>query len=276
MYATVIAALDGSKNAEKVLPFLEPVLRAANGTAVLVQVLPPGEPAPEAAAAAYLKAIAAKLSRKKIRVTTEIARGEAADAIVEAAERHRADLMAFTSHGKGGLGRWVFGSVAQKLVRGCSRTLLVVRALEEKSPRVARIVLALDGSAGSEATLPHALTLARAFGASIELVYVADSEGIEAESSKLRGWLTKEKRRMETRFCEIERSAPDLRFDQSILEGDAATRILERAEGRPGGFVAMGCHGRTGLGRWVYGSVSEKVLQAARVPILVARHSPHP
>jgi len=36
----------------------------------------------------------------------------------------------------------------------------------------------------------------------------------------------------------------------------------------------MGNHGRTGISRWVYGSVSEKVLQAARVPVLIARHTP--
>ena len=55
---------------------------------------------------------------------------------------------------------------------------------------------------------------------------------------------------------------------------DPATRILERSEKEPASVVAMGSHGRTGFSRWVYGSVSEKVLQASKVPVLIARHTP--
>jgi len=270
----VLVALDGSKNAEKVLPYLEPVLRAAQGKAVLIQVVPPGEPAPMAAAEAYLKSIAGKLSKKKAAVETEVVRGDPAVAIIREAEGRQADLVAFTSHGQGGLAQWVFGSVAQKILRGCARPLFVVRALEEPRPKVKKIVVPLDGSVGSEAILPHVVLLARAYGASVELLYVAHQPGVEADDSKLRGWLDREKRRMETRFCEIERSEPSLKFEQAIDEGDPAMRIVERAEKEPASIVAMGSHGRTGFSRWVYGSVSEKVLQAAKVPVLIARHTP--
>jgi nucleotide-binding universal stress UspA family protein len=102
---------------------------------------------------------------------------------------------------------------------------------------------------------------------------VAHAEGIEAQDSKLRGWMTREKRRTETRFCEISRAEPDLEFEHSVVEGDPAARILEHAERHAGTAVVMGSHGRTGFSRWVYGSVSEKVLQAARVPVLIARHT---
>jgi nucleotide-binding universal stress UspA family protein len=274
MYRTVLVALDGSKNAEKVLPYLEPVLREAQGKATLIQVIPPDEPAPEAAATAYLKSMAAKLTKKKVKVETEVVRGDPAVAIIREADRRKADLVAFTSHGQGGLAQWVFGSVAQKILRGCARPLLVVRALEEARPRVKKIVVPLDGSVGSEAILPHARLLARAFEASVQLLYVAHPPGVEADDSKLRGWLEREKRRMETRFCEIERSEPSLAFEQAVDEGDPAMRILERSEKEPASVVAMGSHGRTGFSRWVYGSVSEKVLQAARVPVLIARHTP--
>jgi nucleotide-binding universal stress UspA family protein len=273
MYRTVLVALDGSKNAEKVLPVLEPLLAASRSRGVLVQVLPPGEAAPEAAAQAYLKAVAGRLARKKIKVETEVVRGDPAVAIIRMAERRHADLVAFTSHGHGGLAQWVFGSVAQKILRGCGRPLLVVRSLEGGKKRIGRVLVPLDGSVGSEATLPHAAALAMAVGARVELLHVAHAEGIEAEDSKLRGWMIREKRRMETRFCEIGRAEPDLEFEHSIVEGDPAARILEHAGRHPGTVVVMGSHGRTGFSRWVYGSVSEKVLQAARVPVLIARHT---
>src|SRR6185295_6772524 len=57
MYPTVLVALDGSTNAEKVLPLVEPVLKACKGKAVLLQVLPEGGVGPEAAARAYLREI---------------------------------------------------------------------------------------------------------------------------------------------------------------------------------------------------------------------------
>ncbi len=274
MYRSVLVALDGSKNAEKVLPYLEPVLRESGSRAALVQVLPPDEPCPTAAAEAYLKSVAGRLAKKKVGVETEIERGDPAVAILRVAEKRDADLVAFTSHGLGGLAQWVFGSVAQKILRGCVRPLFVVRALEEVKAKVKRVILPLDGSVGSEAILPHAMLLARAYGAALQLLYVATPSGVEADDSKLRGWRDREKRRMETRFCEIERQEPGISCEQAIDEGDPAMRILERSEKQAGSVIVMGSHGRTGFSRWVYGSVSEKVLQAARVPVLVARHTP--
>jgi nucleotide-binding universal stress UspA family protein len=256
MYSTMLVALDGSKNAEKVLPVVEPLLKAGKGLALLLQVLPSGGGGPEAAAQAYLKEISARLARKKIR-----------------SEERKADLVAFTSHGQGGLAQWVFGSVAQKILRGCSRPLLVVRALEEPLAKVKRIVVPLDGALGSEATIPHAAHLARATGASIELLHVLSETGVEADDSKLRNWQVREKRRVDGEFDAIQKGEPDLKFVRVFEEGDPAMRILERVEKEPASIIAMGSHGRTGFSRWMFGSVSEKILQAAKCPVLIARHT---
>lgn len=274
MYRTVLVALDGSKNAEKALPYVEPMLRESRGRAVLIHVLPPAGHRPEAAAEAYLKSIKARLAKKKIKAETEIVHGDPAVAIIREAEKRQADLVAFTSHGEGGLAQWMFGSVAQKILRGCARPLFVARPLDEPRGKIKRLLVPLDGSVGSEATLPHALLMARAAGAAVELLHVAQPPGVEADDSKLRGWQDREKRRMATRFCEIERSEPRLTFHPSIVDGDPATRIKEHSEKHAGTVIVMGSHGRTGISRWVYGSVSEKVLQAARVPVLIARHTP--
>lgn len=267
MERTVVVALDGSRNAEKVLPYLEPLLLAWKARAVLLQV----RQVPDAAAAAYLKAVSGRLVRKKIRCRVEVSRGEAAVGILRAAEEHKADLVAFTSHGQGGLARWVFGSVAQKVLRGCGRSLFVVRALEPVRVPVRRVVVPLDGSVASEAVRPQAVAVARAFGARVQLLYVAPARGLEAKDSKLRGWTEREKARMGARFAEMEREEADLAIDRIVDEGDAAGRIVDRAGGRTSSVVVMGSHGRTGFDRWVYGSVSEKVLQACRVPVLIAR-----
>ena len=273
MYSTLLIALDGSKNAEKVLPVVEPLLKTGKGSASLLQVLPPGAEGPEAAAQAYLKDICARFGRKKIRCAGEVVRGDAAVAIVRAAEDRKADLVAFTSHGQGGLAQWVFGSVAQKILRGCLRPLLVVRSLENPLPKIKRIVVPLDGALGSEASLPHAVHLSRSYGAPIELLHVSAESGVEAGDSKLRNWHVKERKRMEAEFDQIEKSEPKIKFTRVFVEGDPATRILERVEKEPASVIAMGSHGRTGFSRWMFGSVSEKVLQAAKCPVLIARHT---
>jgi nucleotide-binding universal stress UspA family protein len=269
MESAVVIALDGSKNAEKVLPVVEPLLRKGPGRALLIQVLPPGENAPEAAAQAYLREVGARLANEKIKSEGEIAHGDAAAAIVRVAEKIKADLVAFTSHGRGGLSQWVFGSVAQKILRGCSRPLLVVRALEPELTQVTKVLVPLDGAAGSEAILPHAAALARAYAAPVELLHVVAEPGIEAGDSKMRGWIAREKKRMDAHFAEIEKKMPDLTFARVCEEGDAAERILARAGA--GTVVAMANHIRSGLSRWILGSVCEKILQAARCPVLVAR-----
>ena len=272
MYRSILVALDGSKNAEKVLPILEPVLLDPATSAVLLQVIPEGVLPPTAAAQAYLRSVSGKLGRQKIKSESEIATGDAASMIIDAAERRKVDLVAFTSHGQGGLTQWVFGGVAQKILRGCSQPLLIVRSLSDEAPPIKRIMLALDGSPGSEATLPHAVALARAYSIPVQLLHVVDGPGVEADDSKLRGWLDRQKQNMETRFCEIERAEPEIKFEQVFDEGDPATCIVNRAEKQPDCIIALGSHGRTALSRWMFGSVSEKVIQVARVPVLVARN----
>jgi len=273
MESTLLVALDGSRNAERVLPYVEPLLRLGKRSALLVQVLPPGSDGPEAAAQAYLREISARLSKHKVKSESVIVRGDPAVAIVRVAEERKAGLVAFTSHGQGGLSQWVFGSVAQKILRGCARPLLMVRALETPMPKVKRIVVPLDGAIGSESILPHAAMLARAYRAPVELLHVTAESGVEADDSKLRAFHVREKKRMEARFDDIEKSAKDVTFRRVCQEGDPATRIMERVEKEPASIVAMVNHGRTGFSRWIYGSVCEKILQAARCPVYVSRHT---
>jgi nucleotide-binding universal stress UspA family protein len=159
--------------------------------------------------------------------------------------------------------------VAQKILRGCLRPLLVVRSLEDPAPRIKRIVVPLDGALGSEATLPtrsicpllwrRDRTAPRHGGVRrgsrrFEAAQLAH-EGAEA---------------MEAEFDVIEKSEPSIKFTRVFVEGDPATRILERVEKEPASIIAMGATAATGFSRWMFGSVSEKVLQAAKCPVLIA------
>jgi nucleotide-binding universal stress UspA family protein len=270
MYKNVLIALDGSRNSENVLPYAIPLVRAAAAAATLVQVLPEEGHASVAGALSYLGTIAATIRQKGVDAEQRILHGDPALEILGAVAALKADLLALTTHGRGGVARWIFGSVAHKILRACPCPLLIVRGLEEPRPAIRRVIVPLDGSAASETALPHARMIARAYQAQLQFLYVAAEPGIEASDSKLRRWMEQEKRHMEERFKALTSDLGEQECDSLIVEGDPATRILEQSEGPEPAVVVMGSHGRTGLKRWALGSVTEKVLQAAKVPVLVA------
>jgi nucleotide-binding universal stress UspA family protein len=82
----------------------------------------------------YLEQVADRLRRRAITVECLQTEGSSAEAILAHAQRSNSDLLALTTHGRGGLGRLVFGSVAEEVLRKSPRPVLLVRAsVEHKS-----------------------------------------------------------------------------------------------------------------------------------------------
>ena len=153
MYNKILVPLDGSKLAEGVLPHVEDLAQRYSSEVILIQVVPPlsklvmdteavsmGEAraGPEAATAvakaerenahSYLESIAKRLAGKGIRVRAEILTGEAGDAIVTYAHSEVMDLIAMSTHGRSGLGRLVYGSVADHVLRHAGAPVLLIRS----------------------------------------------------------------------------------------------------------------------------------------------------
>lgn len=147
MYARILVALDGSALAERVLPHAQALAERFGATVALLRATPPPEQlalsaGPDGAAfldvAAmrrderreadrYLRAVATRLAGQGLVVERERPEGTAAEAIVERARGSRADLIAMTTHGRGGFGRLVFGSVADEVLRRAPCPVLLVR-----------------------------------------------------------------------------------------------------------------------------------------------------
>jgi len=141
MYDRIAVALDGSPLAEQILPHVEALAERFGSTLVLVRAILPvqkvaalvepsvaGVPldpmlieetieSEEHDARTYLEHVANALRQRGFSVQTEHPHGVAAEAIVEAARRAQADLIALTTHGRSGLGRLIFGSVAEEVLR---------------------------------------------------------------------------------------------------------------------------------------------------------------
>jgi nucleotide-binding universal stress UspA family protein len=150
-YRSVLVPLDGSPLAETVLP---PILAFAHGLDLevvlfrVIPVFPPGTP--EGArgeieersrqlrqeAEGYLRSVAERLEgRARFRIA--VRRGEAATEIVEAAADEHADLIAMTTHGRSGLSRLLFGSVAEAVLRQAETPIFLKSARESEAGRLA-------------------------------------------------------------------------------------------------------------------------------------------
>jgi nucleotide-binding universal stress UspA family protein len=145
MYRTILVPLDGSRRAEAILPHVESLVQRYDAEVVFLQVIEPpplmvtpGHPElalyhqtlerETDAAKSYLKQIVGEFQRKGIAAREELEQGPVVAAIIDAATRLNADLIALASHGRGGLAQVFYGSVASGVLQRIDRPLLLIRS----------------------------------------------------------------------------------------------------------------------------------------------------
>ena len=192
--------------------------------------------------------------------------GAPAEHIVEQAGNTPDTLILMSTHGRSGVGRWAIGSTAEKVLHAANCPLMLVRAHSETSvspeAAVKNIVVTTDGSALAESILPHAVGLAKALGSRIQLLRVTHEDRTDADE---RDHLSRMAERLQGE------GVGDVAVE--VLNGDPATAIVEFIDRSPNSLVAMTTHGRSGLGRWTLGSVTDRVVRHAAGPALVLRSS---
>jgi nucleotide-binding universal stress UspA family protein len=265
----ILVPLDGSATAEAILPQLRRLLDRHESELLLFHALPLSPFREDAQAEKYLRRISFQLTNEGFPSRTILRSGLAAEAILETAAAERATLIALSTHGRTGVARWVLGSVAEKVLQGSAIPVLVARSFPspvsrgklESSP-VRNFLVPLDGSRLSLAGLDPLLNFARPVDAHVTLLHVAEPSPYEGR------WEPTDETLKEA--DQILRSA----CVPSTLEnrkGDPGEEILKAIEANSIDLVAMTTHGRSGLSRWVFGSVTAKVLRSAPVPLLVVR-----
>lgn len=224
----------------------------------------------------YLAAIAKTHASPSVQVQTKLMEGSVAETILEAATADQADLIVMSSHGYSGLNRWLLSSVAERVLHSAPCPVFVIRSPEP--PR--HVLIPLDGSALSERALEPGLELAARLGGTATLLRAIPmlEASLFEKAEKIEPGMG---RRMEEDFHEEAASylrdlsathaRPGLTLNHIITHTPAADSILHYAETHPVDVIAMSTHGRTGLRRWVYGSVTEKVLRGANFSMLVIR-----
>ena len=147
MYKRVLVPLDGSGLAEAILPFVEQVAGPLDAEVVLLNVIEPPSPGEVIASAGvvspdawrirelevkrYLAGVERRLAAKGLRVERRLQMGRAADEILATATASGADLIAMTTHGRSGVARLLFGSVAEAVLRASPVPVLMFRMRQE-------------------------------------------------------------------------------------------------------------------------------------------------
>lgn len=146
MYKTILVPLDGSKRAEAILPHVEELAQRYEARVVFIRiveppplVIPPGQPDATIywkeleqrteEAELYLKGLQGEFEEKGIDARMDLGEGAVVEAIVDAAIRHDADLIALASHGHSGLAQVFYGSVAAGILQRVDRPLLLIRSI---------------------------------------------------------------------------------------------------------------------------------------------------
>jgi nucleotide-binding universal stress UspA family protein len=136
MYDRILVPLDGSDLARAILPRVAEMAGAHKSEVILLRVLPGSGTLPETAAKELQEAEERLMSAEQelldagvsnVRHTIRHGADSAAE-IVDYAEVNEVDLIAMSTHGRGGIGRWVFGSVAARVLEGTTKPILLVRA----------------------------------------------------------------------------------------------------------------------------------------------------
>lgn len=282
MLDRILVPLDGSPRAEQALERLRPLHERAEAEVLLVRAAGAGQSAREEALA-YLERTSSRLRGEGLAARPIVAEGHPAEAVLDTAERERVDLIALTSHGSSGVRRWVFGSVAGKVLRASAVPVLLFRSFEapESGGAVFRkILMPTDGSDHSLAAVPLVTWIGRLFNSEILVLYAdaavhavqpafatAFADPIPPAPLPLissRG--AENARRVAAMFIR-----DGFRVEARAVEGDPARCILDAAREEAVGLIVMSTHGRSGVTRWVFGSVTEKVLGAAEAPVLIVR-----
>jgi len=301
-----IIGLDGSALAEATLLYATTLARAHGARLVLVQAVPEEEDAaldgplpafpndpdgfqwgPSGAAMAgaydYLIGLAQHLRESNLEVHVVVKIGDPADVLIEESREQGADLIILGTHGRSGVSRLLYGSVAETVLNRSPVPLLLVPArsidrIHGGLPRT--LIVPLDGSAYAEAALPKALDLARAFDARIRLVRAISlsSAILLAETAAIPSVSSPDILATEAVVAEkylqrlVERvRIHDVAASYSISFDQPGPAIRRIADGLPGSIIVMATHARGGVSRVLLGSVAVDVVRHGTVPVAFVR-----
>lgn len=310
MIRSILVPLDGSAFGEHALPLAASLARKSGAMLQLVHVHQPAPPIPAAGfemvdlfdlhlredEMAYLADVSRRL-REAADVpaqTVLLTEGDVVRSLRQYATDKGAELVVMSTHGRGTMGRWWLGTVADELARTMPRPIVMVRPEEEGKADLGRkvelrsIVVALDGTPLAEQVIEPAIRLGEPFGAALALVrvcspvlrtsYLPDGATLAGLMHSHLEQIATMQRKAEQECHEyLDKVAAKL-ADRGLcvsthvpIDEEPADAILAVAKERSADLIALETHGLRGLSRLFMGSVADRVVRGGGVPVLLNR-----
>lgn len=288
----ILCPVDFSEHSTRALAYAAKLSAWYSAKLLVVHIMPSLPPATVSALAGTARMVTERNLRAAIEglrmpgLDADIAlieSGDAAGAIIDAAESFDADVVVMGSHGRSGVQRVLLGSVLEALLHKSRRPVLAVPSHVDPAHLVSgatlrEIVCAVDLATPSLTALAYALAMAEEANAHLTLLHVievppelqhppqppyaafdADAVRAEAEAdmlNRLRKLIPEHARD----YCTIE---------TSVLEGGVSRQVLRLAGNRRADLIVLGVHGRNALDLAVFGSNSKDIVRQATCPVLV-------
>lgn len=294
---TVLVPLDGSETGERAVPWAKAVA-GSDAQIVLMEVTPVASTVRSIGgqvigtaetiqegyrqmAGQQLGDAVVKWFGKDDKVSTVIAIGDPGEQILAAAEEKDADLIVMSSHGRGAIGRFVSGSVADRVVRHAPLPVMIIGPEGDiaTDAKIGRVIAPIEDSDLSRAALPIAGAIAKLAGAPVLVInVVVPTTDIATIYPGMVGTVpasaiddSHDQLTVAARTI-VDQAVAFLKNDGvdasgEIYQGGAANSIMSALQ--PGDVIVLSSHARSGLARWVIGSTSMKLIRNGQAPVVV-------
>ncbi len=286
MYSKILVPLDGSQLSETILPYARSIAGALNSPVELLAAIEPstlstkGQTDPQKADLNYLNRVATSFREPKS-VISSVEIGNPADVIVDEASSQLDTIITMSTRGRSGIQRWMMGSVADKVLHATTSPLLLLKGKTDSKTSgeatLSKVLLPLDGSPLAEKALPHVVELATKMVMEVVLVRAPAAPraaSVDQESDPAFQQIAKEIIKETQTYLEAkvdELKAKGLKVSYLLLEGEAAGEIIDMARKTHNNLIAICTHGWSGIGRWILGNVTERVVHHSGDPVLIIR-----
>ena len=287
MFETILAPLDGSQLAEQAIPYITKLAQQFDSEVTIMGVCD-SDQTPEGEACRLSINNQAELLKiatlpAKVTVKPVVITGNAAQQIIDYAEKNNFGLLILTSHGRSGLAPWSVGSTVQKILHlHTTVPLLVIKAKEtpEKQEDIfGHILLPLDRSQLGESAVPYIIDLTKKFESEVTLFHVIE-EGKHIhtigglnyvrflDQDLIRAKIESEKylNEVASRFL-----GTKARIVNEVRTGEPAREILKFVSQQEHCLLAIASHGHSGINVWSLGSVAYKISQSVNQPVLLIK-----
>lgn len=210
--------------------------------------------------------------------------GDTSSSVLEHAENENMDLIILSSHGESGHKGHAMGSNAYKIAHKSKTPILLVKVIDgekqKKKDVFKNILVPLDGSELGETALPYAVEIAKKLGSKLILLRVTETMmhvrtigGPDHFTYHDKIVELMEKESVAYLDAVKEKIGSDVSVKTVLKTGDIADEIIKVSEEENADLVALSSHGKSGIARWVMGSITNKLLMSGDTPVMVVRPS---